>query len=52
VQGVPTSPLVPDDFAVPAGLRTDVFALEPLGVRHNERVASDWPFTNPDYAPR
>ena len=32
---MPTSPLVSDDFAVPAGLRTDVFVLEPLSVRHN-----------------
>jgi hypothetical protein len=29
-------PFVPDDFEVPAGLRGDLFILEPLGVRHNE----------------
>jgi hypothetical protein len=39
---VPTARLVPDDFAVPAGLRTEVFLLEPLGVRHNERDYAAW----------
>jgi hypothetical protein len=39
---VQSSPLVPDDFAVPAGLRTQVFALEPLGVRHNEQDYTAW----------
>jgi len=39
---VPTSRLVPDDFAVPAGLRTGVFALEPLGIRHNELDYAAW----------
>ena len=37
-----SSPLVPDDFAIPAGLRTEVFALEPLGVRHNEQDYMAW----------
>jgi hypothetical protein len=39
---VPTSRLVPDDFAVPAGLLTEVFALEPLGVRHNDSDHAAW----------
>jgi hypothetical protein len=39
---VPTFPLVPDDFAVPAGLRTEVFVLEPLNVRHNEPDYLAW----------
>jgi len=39
---VPTTPLVPDDFAVPGGLRTEVFALEPLRVRHNELDYAAW----------
>jgi hypothetical protein len=42
LQLVPNSPLVPDDFAVPAGLRTEVFALEPLSVRHNEQDYAAW----------
>jgi len=37
-----SSPLVPDDFAVPAGLRTEVFGLEPLSVRHNEQDYTAW----------
>jgi hypothetical protein len=39
---VPTPRLVPDDFEVPAGLRTAEFALEPLGVRHNELDYAAW----------
>jgi hypothetical protein len=39
---VPTSRLVPDDFVVPAGLRTEVFTLEPLSVRHNELDYAAW----------
>lgn len=35
-------PFVPDDFDVPAGLRGDLFALEPLGVRHNESDYAAW----------
>ena len=42
MQLVPTPPLVPDDFAVPAGLRTEVFTLEPLGVRHSELDFAAW----------
>jgi hypothetical protein len=35
-------PLVPADFAVPAGLRTDLFVLEPLGPEHNEADYAAW----------
>jgi RimJ/RimL family protein N-acetyltransferase len=34
--------VVPDDFAVSAGLRTEVFTLEPLSVRHNELDFAAW----------
>ncbi len=36
------TPLVPADFAVPAGLRTELFVLEPLGVEHNEADHAAW----------
>ena len=36
------TPLVPGDFAVPAGLRTELFVLEPLDVRHNESDHAAW----------
>ncbi|HUB39408.1 MAG TPA: N-acetyltransferase [Streptosporangiaceae bacterium] len=36
------APLVPADFAVPAGLRTELFVLEPLGVQHNEADHAAW----------
>jgi hypothetical protein len=39
---VSTWRFVPDDFTVPAGLRTDTFALEPLGVRHNDLDYAAW----------
>jgi len=39
---VPTPQLVPDDFAVPAGLQTDAFVLEPLSVRHNDQDYAAW----------
>lgn len=39
---MPTSLLVPDDFVVPAGLRTETFVLEPLGVRHNALDHAAW----------
>lgn len=42
LQLVPTPRLVPDHFAVPGGLRTEVFVLEPLSVRHNERDYAAW----------
>jgi hypothetical protein len=39
---VPTTPLVPRDFAVPAGLSSDLFVIEPLDVRHNESDHAAW----------
>jgi hypothetical protein len=39
---VPKPRLVPDDYAVPAGLRTEGFVLEPLSVRHNEQDYAAW----------
>lgn len=36
------APLVPADFAVPAGLRTELFVLEPLGPEHNEADYAAW----------
>jgi hypothetical protein len=36
------APLVPADFAVPAGLRSELFVLEPLGVEHNESDHAAW----------
>lgn len=36
------SPLVPDDFTVPAGLRTEAFVMEPLDVRHNVSDYAAW----------
>jgi hypothetical protein len=35
-------PLVPPDFTVPRGLRTELFVLEPLGVQHNEADHAAW----------
>ena len=35
-------PLVPDDFAVPAGLRSELFVIEPLDVRHNLADHAAW----------
>ena len=37
-----TSPLVPEGFAVPAGIRSELFVLEPLGVQHNEADHAAW----------
>ena len=37
-----SSPLVPDDFAVPDGLRTELFVIEPLDVRHNVADHAAW----------
>jgi hypothetical protein len=34
--------LVPAEFAVPAGLRTELFVLEPLGPEHNEADYAAW----------
>jgi hypothetical protein len=35
-------PLVPADFAVPSGLQTELFVLEPLGPEHNEADHAAW----------
>jgi hypothetical protein len=37
-----TSPLVPEGFAVPAGVRNELFVLEPLGVQHNAADHAAW----------
>jgi hypothetical protein len=37
-----TSPLVPGDFAVPDGFRSELFVLEPLGVQHNVADHAAW----------
>ncbi len=37
-----STPFVPDEFAVPPGLNTDHFRLEPLGPQHNERDHDAW----------
>jgi hypothetical protein len=39
---VAPTPLVPGDFAVPAGLTDDLFVIEPLDVRHNESDHAAW----------
>jgi hypothetical protein len=39
---VQSTPLVPDDFKVPAGLSSELFFLEPLDVRHNEADYAAW----------
>jgi hypothetical protein len=39
---VPENPFVPADFAVPDGLATPLFRLEPLGPEHNERDYAAW----------
>jgi hypothetical protein len=36
------TPLVPEDFEVPEGLRTETFLLEPLDVRHNTSDHAAW----------
>ncbi|KUJ70222.1 twin-arginine translocation pathway signal protein [Streptomyces albus subsp. albus] len=36
------TPFVPDDFAVPEGLRTPLFRLEPLGPQHNAADHAAW----------
>lgn len=36
------TPFVPDDFAVPLGLTTDRFRLEPLGPQHGDRDHEAW----------
>jgi hypothetical protein len=33
---------VPDDFAIPAGMRTETFVIEPLGERHNASDHAAW----------
>jgi hypothetical protein len=38
----PNVPLVPADFAVPLGLKTELFVLEPLEVRHNASDLAAW----------
>jgi hypothetical protein len=35
-------PLVPEDFAVPAGLRSELFLIEPLDVQHNLADHAAW----------
>jgi len=42
LQVVTGSGFVPDQFAVPDGLATDTFVLEPLGPRHNEADYAAW----------
>ena len=37
-----SAPLVPGDFAVPAGLRSELFVIEPLDVRHNLADHAAW----------
>ena len=37
-----SSPLVPEGFAVPAGFRSELFVLEPLGVAHNVADHAAW----------
>ena len=39
---MPENPFVPADFAVPDGLVTPLFRLEPLGPEHNERDYAAW----------
>jgi hypothetical protein len=39
---VSENPFVPADFAVPDGLVTPLFRLEPLGPEHNERDYAAW----------
>jgi hypothetical protein len=39
---MPTESFVPADFAVPDGLGTPQFTLEPLGPQHNERDYAAW----------
>lgn len=36
------TPLVPEGFAIPAGLRSDLFTIEPLAARHNESDHAAW----------
>jgi hypothetical protein len=36
------TPLVSGDFVVPAGLRTDLFVIEPLAARHNASDHAAW----------
>ena len=40
--GVTALPLVPEDFAVPDGFRSDLFIIEPLDVRHNAADLAAW----------
>jgi hypothetical protein len=42
VAEVQTTPLVGEDFAVPAGLRTGRFVIEPLDARHNVSDRAAW----------
>jgi hypothetical protein len=37
-----STPLVPGDFVVPRGLRSELFILEPLAARHNEADDAAW----------
>jgi hypothetical protein len=39
---IPNEPLVSPDVSVPLELRTDLFVLEPLDVRHNESDYAAW----------
>src|SRR5687768_17071074 len=39
---MPVSRFVPEHFAVPRTLRTDVFRLEPLGPQHNAADYAAW----------
>jgi hypothetical protein len=42
VAGVTALPLVPEDFTVPDGFRSDLFIIEPLDVRHNAADLAAW----------
>jgi len=39
---VPSSPLVPEDFPVPVGLRSELFVIEPLDAQHNVADHAAW----------
>jgi len=39
---VDSTPLVPEGFAVPDGLRSELFVIEPLDVRHNAADRAAW----------
>jgi hypothetical protein len=39
---VAAAPFVPDEFAVPAGTRSELFTIEPLRLEHNESDYAAW----------